>query len=71
MAKKPKEKTTKEIAARIDPIYFRSWHRLRKARFFLSVGLVERNRLEKLSDVIVGMSNACRNPTGLVRDWAR
>jgi hypothetical protein len=40
MAKKPKEKTTKEIAARIDPIYFRSWHRLRKARFFLSLGLV-------------------------------
>ncbi len=40
MAKNPKEKTTKEIAARIDPIYFRSWHRLRKARFFLSLGLV-------------------------------
>lgn len=36
MAAKPLK--TKELAQRIDPVYYRNWHRLRRARFLLSVG---------------------------------
>jgi len=34
-----KRRTTKEIAQRVDPTYFRRWHRLRRTRFLLSLGL--------------------------------
>ena len=35
-----RERTTKELAQRIDPTYFRRAHALRRTRFWLSVGFV-------------------------------
>jgi len=48
------QKTTKDIAERIDPVYFRSWHRLRKARLFLSLGLCAAAALWVLGAAVMG-----------------
>ena len=48
------KKTTKDIAERIDPVYFRAWHRLRKTRFFLSLGLFAVAALWILGAAVMG-----------------